>query len=394
MLEFPKSLEKVLLSYIRTLAAQKKSVFAKDAQDFNDKDLRFFSKAVRQLSDLFTKERAELPSGYLNHLPWHIAYLLYFLPINFSKACFVFQKFPKSFWQRSNFKLLDLGCGPASASLAFLHCLSQKNKEAEVEIHLLDQNRKILGSAQDLLKNWQENEKLIKKTSARLESKNLLKARFQQRFDLIIFHHVINEMTSLGALERAEWLHPFLSQHLTDQGLVAIIEPALKRPTRELMALRDHLIEESWEVLAPCLHQKICPMLASTRHDWCHFYADWKEPTYLQKLDRFIGNDNRHLKLAYLILAKSGSYAKQYPHDYFRMVSNRMVTRGKTEVSLCGLSGGVRLMRLDRDRSVKNQDLDQSRRGDILQWEHSLDEKFITRFNAKLEKQSRIKIVK
>ncbi len=393
VLTFSQTLEKILLPYIKALAAKKKPVFALAPQQINEKDLKFFSRAVRELSDLFTKERAGLPSGYLNHLPWRIAYLLYFLPINFAKACFAFEKLPQTFWEQSEFKVLDLGCGPASASLAFLYVLERKNKKAKLEIQLVDQNKKILGDAEFLLKAWQ-NEKSLKNFSFQSDSKKLISTRFNKKFDLIIFHHVINEMTALGAVERARWLSPFLFQYLSEKGLVAIIEPALKRPTREMMALRNHLIEENFQVLAPCLHQQTCPMLASTLNDWCHFYANWEEPAYLKKLDRMIGNNNRYLKLAYLILSRKDAYLSKYPHDYFRMVSNRMATRGKTEVALCGPAGGVRLTRLDRNRSTKNRDLDQSKRGDILKWGHNLPKTFSNRFDVKLGVDQVIKAIK
>lgn len=394
MITFPQKLEQILLPYIKAKAAEKKSNFALAPAQINEKDLKYFAKSVRELSELFTSDRSQLPSGYLNHLPWRLAYLLYFLPINFAKACFVFQKLPEAFWQQTEFKILDLGCGPASASLAFLYMLEQKNKTAKVEIQLVDQNKKILGDAQSLLLAWQGKSTGLQNLSIKLESQVLLKTRLAAKFDLIIFHHVINEMTSLGAVERSQWLHPFLNQHLSHQGLAVIIEPALKRPTREMMALRDHLIEARFQVLAPCLHQQICPMLASTRHDWCHFYAEWQEPGYLKKLDRLIGNDNRYLKLAYLILSRRESYEVRHPINHFRMVSNRMATRGKTEVVLCGPPGGIRLMRLDRNRSPHNRDLDLSKRGDILEWDRQFSAEFRPRFDAKLEFREWIRLIK
>jgi hypothetical protein len=110
-------------------------------------------------------------------------------------------------------------------------------------------------------------------------------------------------------------------------------------------------------------------MLAGSKSDWCHFYIDWEEPDFLQELDRLLGNDNRHLKLSYLLMGPTDAWKQEFPDrdSWYRIVSNRMATRGKTEVILCGSPGRIRLTRLDRDRAPSNQDLDKIARGDLVQ---------------------------
>ena len=111
-------------------------------------------------------------------------------------------------------------------------------------------------------------------------------------------------------------------------------------------------------------------MLAATRQDWCHFYLEWQEPEYLRRLDRLIKNDNRYLKVAYLLLSWTGAKRpKRIPADEFRVVSNRMSGRGQTELVLCGTPGRVQLTRMDRDRSRSNEDLDRAQRGDLVKLE-------------------------
>jgi ribosomal protein RSM22 (predicted rRNA methylase) len=135
-----------------------------------------------------------------------------------------------------------------------------------------------------------------------------------------------------------------------------------------LMALRDHLVESGeFTVLAPCLHDQRCPMLAATLQDWCHFYVEWREPAFLQNLDRMVKNDNRFVKVAYLLLAHSKAYADKRKASIYRVVSNRMATRGKTEVVLCGEGGRMNVTRLDRDRTVVNIGIDDVRRGDLVE---------------------------
>lgn len=205
---------------------------------------------------------------------------------------------PKQFWQQSKFRILDLGCGPATASLAFLYLLQEKNIQAEVEFHLVDYNRNILQDAQTLASTRLPRISRVFKISVHAESQDIRRYPWKGKFDLVVLNHVLNEWVRLTAHERAAWLVSKLTEHLNESGLVALLEPALKRPTRELMAMRSSVGRESSPLGAPgpCLHQQSCPMLKATKNDWCHFYLNWQEPEYLKKIDRWIGNDNRFLK--------------------------------------------------------------------------------------------------
>jgi ribosomal protein RSM22 (predicted rRNA methylase) len=374
MILFPKKLENRIFRHLKEsfYLGTKRAAWA--GRPFDQRDLQFFAKGAAELSELFTSERVRLRGDYLQRPELRAGYLLYFLPINFTKASWVLRQIPSTFWQRPSLRVLDLGSGPATASLAFLNELRGQNPKAEIKIHLVDQNKTILKDGERLLLDWHEELHFEKSgpgsIKARTFNQALARVRLSKKYDLIILHHVLNEFTRLGAQQRAEWLLPLLNHHLKPDGLVIIIEPALKRPGRELMALRDHLLAEApYRILAPCLHENICPMLAGTKSDWCHFYVNWQEPDFMKQLDHLLGNDNRHLKLSYLLLGWSEAWREIFPDRdrWFRVVSNRMATRGKTEMILCGRPGRIRVTRLDRHRSPNNQDLDKTKRGDLVQ---------------------------
>ncbi len=395
MIHFPKKLEALVLRYLKETFYGGTSRKDFISRPFNEKDLKFFATGAAKLSQMFTEERAALPRGYLNQPPLRAGYLLYFLPINFAKTFWVLTQIPPSFWKRKNFRILDLGAGPGSASLAFLTCLETKSPATKVEVHLVDQNKKILQDARSLMENLRKELPGLGEVKIFTQESDLKRFRFSGNYDLIFLSHVLNEFSGMGAIERAAWLYPEISQHLHPSGICAITEPALKSPTRELMALRDHLVEsKELTVIAPCLHENICPMLAATRNDWCHFYLDWEEPEYLKKLDRMIGNENRFLKVAYLILAPKKSYPDllKRPKEIFRVISNRMATRGKTEVVLCGPPGRIRVTRLDRDRSPENSPLDQVRRGDLITLQGFPSQKYQVNGTFRLNKQGKFKI--
>ena len=136
MIQFPKELENFLLAYVKRefYRGTRRANFAE--RPFIDEDLRFFSKGVSELSELFTSERAELKAGYLNRPELRAAYLLYFLPINFAKGLDVLGRLPEEFWRRDSYRVIDLGCGPGSVSLAFAQLLLERNPKAKVEFTL------------------------------------------------------------------------------------------------------------------------------------------------------------------------------------------------------------------------------------------------------------------
>lgn len=368
-IHFPKTLENLILKYVKDTFYRGTRRESHAAGPFGKKDLRFFASGVAELSESFISEHRRPPDKYMSRPPLRAGYLLYFLPINFGKTLFTLQQFPPSFWKKQKFRILDLGSGPATASLAFLTFLSQNHPSAELEIHLVDSQKSILKDGESLLRSYADTLSPPVKLSIHSTSLPLTRFRPKGRFDTIFLNHVLNEMARMTAFDKADWLAPLVADHLEDNGLLALMEPALKRPTRDLMSLRDHLISAlNISVLSPCLHQENCPMLAATKKDWCHFYIDWEEPKYLQDLDRLVENENRFLKLAFILLGSTSTYKDliSTPTERYRLVSNRMATRGKTEIVLCGPGGRIRGTLLDRDQGPANRDIQKVRRGALV----------------------------
>jgi ribosomal protein RSM22 (predicted rRNA methylase) len=391
MIQFPKNLENFLLAHVkrRFYRGTKREAFLD--RPFGEEDLRFFAKGVAKLSDLFTVDRDAIAPDYLNQPDLRAGYLLYFLPINYAKTRFVLDQIPRMFWERPSLRVLDLGAGPGSAALALLEIVRELRPQPKIDLTLVDQNERALEDAAQILAASGVSEKNLR--VERIPS-DLRRFRFSGKYDLILLSHCLNEWRQAKAPEKGEWLLGKLREHLAESGVMAILEPALKRPTRELMALRDHLLAEGdFSVLAPCLHERICPMLAATHGDWCHFYVEWEEPEYLRRLDRLVKNENRFLKVSYLLLGPKKYYESRLPRppEIFRVVSNRMATKGKTELVLCGPPGRIQLTRLDKDRSPANADLDQIRRGDLLNLAGAPAKGFEVARKRRLGKHERIK---
>jgi hypothetical protein len=183
------------------------------------------------------------------------------------------------------------------------------------------------------------------------------------RFDLIVAAHLLNEMSaSLSIADRAALVYFWSRELLAEGGHIVLLEPALRETSRDLLAIRDRLVGAGFFVVAPCFWQGPCPALARER-DWCHAAAAW-EP------DQAAGRAGRsRVDYSYLVLAWTpGAGARDVVTDrrLFRVVSDRLVEKGRLRVFGCGPAGRHPLVRLDRDASEANRGFGEVERGDVL----------------------------
>jgi hypothetical protein len=125
-------------------------------------------------------------------------------------------------------------------------------------------------------------------------------------------------------------------------------------------------------VFAPCLHQRACPALA-VPGEWCHEDLAVDLPSWLVPVARAAGLRYQGLTFSYLVLRKDGrplerELGRAPSHGVrLRTISDRIVTKGKSEVLGCTAEGERRrFRRLDRDRSDANARWDEVARGDVL----------------------------
>ena len=147
---------------------------------------------------------------------------------------------------------------------------------------------------------------------------------------------------------------------------LVLIEPALRTTTRALMALRDELLVRGGaHVVAPCLHQSRCPMLAR-EGDWCH-EARRIEPTpRVARIDRIVGRRDDRALFAFLATCP-GATAPMSEQPLVRLVTDPLGSRGKTERLVCRSDGELRLMRLlDREVTDPNRAFVDAERGAVL----------------------------
>ncbi len=196
-------------------------------------------------------------------------------------------------------------------------------------------------------------------------------------FDLVMLSNVLNELfihEKDRIARRIALVHEILDNFLSHNGSCMIIEPALRETSRELLSVRDGLIERDYAVIAPCLCRGKCPALANPK-DWCHEDIPWDPPNGILELDRLAGLRKDSLKFSYLVLRHNGeALPLRFSDNSYRIVSDLLRSRGKTELFLCGERGRSLAVRLDKDATPQNEIFDKLRRGDIACFEHLIDE--------------------
>ena len=171
------------------------------------------------------------------------------------------------------------------------------------------------------------------------------------RFDLIVAAHLLGELFLTEREPRrldvlARRVLAWTRELLAEGGLVVLVEPALRETSRALLGVRDRLLVAGLGVVAPCFWTGPCPALERER-DWCH--------------DAAPSPSSSRVDFSYLALRA----AAQPPRASFRVVSDRLVEKGRLKVFACGPSGRHPFVRLDRAASEANAAFGRLERGDV-----------------------------
>jgi hypothetical protein len=322
---------------------------------FEKEDVRFFSKGVKELSELFTEERPEQIPAYFQHPKFRSAYLLYFLPLQMAKFVSLFEMHNAAIQaalehgrKQGVLRIADLGAGPGTASIGFLLRLLQARGGdlPPVELYWFDTQRAIMEDGKALVQALSDQfPRLRGKVSVHLHSANWwdAPAKLDSPMSLILLGHVMNEAKTLPnrfqARDEEELLNlpegnedyesPEDDSHENESseaeapkkpkietiwadllekaegGGVLFVEPAAKVTSQFLSRLRNRLfqtetIEKTATMLwGPCPHAETCPL--SYGKDYCHFSVPTRVPgKWFADFSKALGSERLWLKFSYL----------------------------------------------------------------------------------------------
>ena len=290
--------------------------------------------ALAELFDLFTRDRRDLPGrSYLDTPRHRLAYLRYHLPVNFARAAGVLRDLAAAEPRIADLDhVVDLGAGPGSASLAALLTLPRSEDRRFI---LTDRSRAALRLASSLLTACAAREGIEAPRPSCVAERLPSLPRIPPR-SLVLLAMVLNELRGAGGrgIDTDVFL-AHLDRAMIPGSVLVIIEPALRAPGRELLRVHDALAGSGrWRVLAPCTHQRACPLLRLRDRPWCHFHLELRSPRLVRDVARPLGLDHQRVSLAYLAvekLAVDAPAAEQAPAaDRARVIGDPMRVRGET----------------------------------------------------------------
>ena len=212
-----------------------------------------------------------------------IAYALSRMPATYAAATAVIAELialAPAFTPR---RLLDVGAGPGTAAWAVAEAFPG------IAATLVDHNPAFLALARSLGAETDAGQVLV-------ESGELTNLQLATSFDLVTCAYALTELDDAAMASAAERLWA-----ATD-GALAIIEPGRPRDYERLMAVRARLVALGAEVLAPCPHDRACPLQPP---DWCHFSVRLERSRdHMRLKGATLGYEDE--KFSYLLLTRPG----------------------------------------------------------------------------------------
>ncbi|MBY0471415.1 small ribosomal subunit Rsm22 family protein [bacterium] len=370
---WPVFVDEIIPTWVKRTYSQKESWKSKP---FTQQDAHFFYQGIEELSDLFTEERPSHMPAYFNHAKFRSSYLLYFLPLQAAKFTVLFEQHSLAMkaalefaHQQDVYRVLDLGSGPGTASIALLLRLLQEKKPLPpIEFHWVDTNAAILKDGEELVAAIVEkNPKLKGKLTVRSYVGRWEKTQIDSGppFALTLLGNVINEIPGASALEK-QAAHRQLIKYFecTRGGGMLFVEPAAKLPSQGLSLLRNEffesgILQEPTSLWGPCLHSGTCPM--SEGRDWCHFSVPVQIPgNWFKRFSKGLGSERQWAKYSYLWLAATDHPAPAPKKTMRRVISDQLPgPLGKKALLLCEPN---QVLRHPLPRHPKSS----LRRGDLL----------------------------
>jgi ribosomal protein RSM22 (predicted rRNA methylase) len=305
------------------------------------------------------------------------AYFIYNFPQNVMKTLRVINeirsRYPDLLSGRRRYDVLDIGCGEGAGMFGVYFSMKHEAVIHELRLVGIDNTGKMLERARYLSREFHKDDPRLKARFHKQKIDGAAGFNSKKKYDIIIFANSLAEIIPDRSIPSS--FMGSVSGRLTDQGVVIIIEPALKKYARRLMELRDVLTgRQRTQVLLPCLHDSHCPMLKlDKREEWCHQSVSWSPPTFLKIINEGLNREIDCLKFSYLVLTKRVQH--QVRVDGLLVISQLLKEKGKKRCFLCTPDCRVELVRLNKAKSKKNEEFDRITKGDVIYLEGVLEKR-------------------
>ena len=166
-------------------------------------------------------------------------------------------------------------------------------------------------------------------------------------FDLVTLGYVLGELdgdAQAATLDRA-WA--------ATAGALVVVEPGTPAGYRRVLAARDRLVAAGGTVVAPCPHDRTCPLVGT--EDWCHFAVRVaRTSTHRLAKEAQLGHEDE--KFAYVVVARAPA-----AQATARILRHPQLRRGHVVLELCAPEGL-------RTETVSKRDHERYRLARKLSW--------------------------
>ncbi|HZB94500.1 MAG TPA: small ribosomal subunit Rsm22 family protein, partial [Herpetosiphonaceae bacterium] len=159
----------------------------------------------------------------------------------------------------------------------------------------------------------------------------------ERRYDLVVLGHVLNELRPEARQAVVEFAWRSTS------GLLLIVEPGTSAAFPVVRAARDHLLTLEAHTIAPCAHDRPCPLAG----DWCHFPQRVVRPDF-QRRARSAPSPWEDSKFSYAAMAR---FAAPEP-IWARIIDDPASNKAYAQVKVSSQDGIARLQALKRHREA------------------------------------------
>lgn len=261
-------------------------------------------KAAEELSLSYRAQTEGIKSKkFMATLDHKIAYLALRMPATYAAIQDVLRRINEPIHS-----LLDVGSGPGTAYLAALNQFPTLK-----EALLIEKDPQMIKLGQELIQR------------ATYQSQGIETYKAQKTFDLVIAAYSLSELPEESLSTILEELWKSAGKYL------CIIESGTPYGFKTILQARSKLIELGGHLVAPCTHEKACPMQNSK--DWCHFSVRF-ERTQLQRRVKEATLGYEDEKYSYIIVSKA-----PIARPESRIVKTPVKRSGFISFTLCNARG-------------------------------------------------------
>ena len=223
--------------------------------------------------------------------------------------------------------MIDVGTGPGTAVWAATDAFSSLT-----DVLLLDANAALLNLAKNLAA---EHERLVDAGFRSGPAAQLLANA--PAADFVIASYLVGE---LDERERTELIEAMWER---TRDTLLIVEPGTPAGYARIIALRAQIVAGGAHVIAPCPHEKLCPLVAP---DWCHFAQRLpRSRDHMLMKDADVPFEDE--KFSYIALSRHPAEARTV-----RVLAPPHTGKAAIDAKLCTLNGVVNASIPRRDKAA------------------------------------------